>query len=126
MKKLSDLQNTILNNIELFILLVCMVLGLFFIWQLDLLFVSKMWGSALDNTNWFIGVWNNGYGSWSNVPQTINYELFPNMVAGTYYDVCMIGIVACWVISLMSIYNLNKKVGILKATIKKYSLLSTS
>jgi hypothetical protein len=74
--------------------LVLLVLGFvllsFSMWQLDMQFVTRMWGSTQTNIQFYQDLASNGYRSYSQMPWTINVELFPNMTAGVAYDALMI------------------------------------
>jgi len=62
----------------------------FSVWQMDLLFVTRMWGPCQTNIQFYTDLLGNGYSSWSKMPFSINIWLFPNMVAGLAYDLLMI------------------------------------
>lgn len=86
-----------------------LVMLLFSLWQLDLLFVSRMWGPAETNVAFYSDLIGNGYGSYSEMPWTINIWLFPSMTAGLAYDVLMILNGASWFVTASGIYVLMRR-----------------
>ncbi len=65
-------------------------MAFFSMWQLDMMFVQRMWSGVDDNIGFYTALKRDGYGSFSAMPWTINVELFPDMRAGEAYDLLMI------------------------------------
>jgi hypothetical protein len=79
-----------LSLLGIVLILAGFVCGAFSMWQLDMQFSSRMWGDTQTNIRFYTDLAGNGFKSYSQMPWTINFELFPNMTAGVAYDVLMI------------------------------------
>ena len=91
----------------------------FSMWQLDMLLVSRMWGQASTNIQYYKDLIGNNYTSMSQMPWTINVELFPHMKAGEAYDVLMIMNFSSWFPLVAGAYLLHNKIVTVTDKIKK-------
>jgi hypothetical protein len=95
----------------------------FTVWQLDILFVGRMWGGSLENIGFYQGLINDGFNTWASSNYfTINAELFPPgmFTTGFWYDALMgINVLSSLPIMVGS-YLLNRKCNRYKKKLEQY------
>jgi hypothetical protein len=110
---------TVVAIVGLVFLMGGLIFQAFSMWQLDMLLVSRMWGSATGNIQYYKDLIGNNYTSMSQMPWTINVELFPNMTAGIAYDVLMIMNLSCAVLIAIGAFIVAKSTTVYQSAIRK-------
>jgi len=120
------LKTIIKGLIPLLIVFMGLLLQVFCVWQWDIMFVSRMWGSALENIEFYQGLIRDGFYSYAASNYfTINVHLFPQgmFTTGFWYDALMGMIILGWFISITAMYifhsEIVKKVKYLKTILRK-------
>jgi len=100
-----------------------LITTVFTMWQLDIMFVNKMWGSCESNIDFYKGLLQEGYWRWAVAHDfTINYEIFPPQyfTSGFWYDILMMLNILSWFPTVIGVHLLYKKIKYLKSELKRW------
>jgi hypothetical protein len=118
----NRLKNIIKEEMPLVLIGIGLMMMAFSVWQLDIMFINKMWGSAQNNIEFYQCLINCGFNSWASSNWfTINAEIFPpdKFTVGFWYDALMMMNILSWFPTVLGVYNLRKKVQTLKKFIRE-------
>lgn len=110
---------TLLAITGLALVIIIPIFQAFTVWQLDMLFVARMWGPCQVSIQFYSDLLGNGYASYSQMPWSINIWLFPNMVAGQAYDLLMILNLSCPFFVAAGGFMIAKSLTVYKNAVRK-------
>jgi len=116
-KKKNNIKNKILSFLPIISIGAGLMLQVFSMWQLDIMFVTRMWGVCETNIDFYKGLLQQGYWRWAAAHDfTINVEIFPtNMfTSGFWYDALMMMNILSWFLTALGVYSLHRKIQTLK------------
>ena len=112
-KKKTKPKSTIISYILPLILLGSgLVMLMFSLWQLDIMFVNKMWGYCIDNISFYQTLIQKGFLRWCEASEfSINAEIFPpgTFTNGFWYDALMATGVISWFFTVVGAYLIHDK-----------------
>lgn len=120
----ARLMNLIKEEMPLILVGIGLMITVFSMWQFDIMMVGRVWGSASSNVSFYTSlvtgtnVFGKIYPTLATFPFTINQEFFPEGTffgtTGFWYDTLIIMNITSWFITVLGVYNLRKKIQVLK------------